>query len=189
MTSALFEVLGDEEFCVTAVRGLDEAEVLSRLGAGAGPVPCYPMEDVIAQVHPETEAARIYAPRDGDWAFLLDVIGSEGWSQSAPVLARLCRGTEAVSVCKVLDFTTKVVLARDGAVVARFDVWLDQRPSGPRADDLARILSLPAEGKPEELFSPGAVLEAVEKEFGLRRVDPAALTGPLPTITASALNS
>ncbi|OMI35689.1 DUF6461 domain-containing protein [Streptomyces sparsogenes] len=190
MASALFEVLGNEEFCVTALRGLDEAEVLSRLGTTASSVPYYRMEDVISHVGFESEAVQVHAP-GGDWVYLFDAIGSQGWSQSAPVLLRLCRGTEAVSVCKIESFSTKVVLARDGVVIAEYDTWLDERPSGPEADGLERILTragffLPPEDRPDGFRHPRAALEAVEEEFGLR-VDPAALAEPLPTVTAPVL--
>ncbi|WP_369199811.1 DUF6461 domain-containing protein [Streptomyces sp. PU-14G] len=187
MTSSLFEALGEEQFCVTAVRGLDEADVLERLGhSGKEPLPRYGAKDGVEHLGLDSGAVRIYCPEGAEWAYVFDVNGHSGFGHRTPVLERLSAGTEAVSVWSLIASTTHVAHIQDGQVLARFNAWTFEPASGPGADRLNRALErmgffLPDDEVDDELSDPAAALEAVEDEFGLL-VDPEAVAGPLPTV-------
>ncbi|WP_143652887.1 MULTISPECIES: DUF6461 domain-containing protein [unclassified Streptomyces] len=185
MVSTLFDVLGDEWFCVTAVRGLGEADVLSRLGAaGPDPLPRCPIDGVAEHFSPDSWAVRVYCPEGSGWAYVLDAFPQMGVPFREPVLKELSRSTEAVSVWKLLDSTTRAAHARDGEILALFDSWRFDPVSGTDPDRLNRALERVGFflDEPDDDFSdPAAALEAVESEFGLA-VDPQEVAGPLPTL-------
>ncbi|WP_437079166.1 hypothetical protein [Streptomyces sp. enrichment culture] len=63
MASTLFDVLGSEWFCVTAARGLGEADVVDRLAAaGPDPLPRYPIDGVAEHVSLDSWTVRVYCP-------------------------------------------------------------------------------------------------------------------------------
>ncbi|MER6624155.1 DUF6461 domain-containing protein [Streptomyces sp. NPDC000931] len=185
MVSTLFDVLGDEWFCVTAIRGLGEADVLSRLGAaGPDPLPRCPIDGVAEHFSPDSWAVRVYCPEGSGWAYVLDAFPQMGVPFREPVLKELSRSTEAVSVWKLLDSTTRAAHAHDGEILALFDSWRFDPASGTDPDRLNRALERVGFflHEPDDDFSdPAAALEAVESEFGLA-VDPQEVAGPLPTL-------
>ncbi|OKK12737.1 DUF6461 domain-containing protein [Streptomyces sp. CB02400] len=117
---------------------------------------------------------------------LFDAFPQTGVVFRRPVLKRLSAGTEAVSVWKLLDGTTRVVHVRDGEALALFDSWRFEPASGPEPHRLNRVLERAGffeedeEEIDDEFSDPAAALEAVEREFGLG-VDPQAVAGPLPS--------
>ncbi|MFI2429796.1 DUF6461 domain-containing protein [Streptomyces sp. NPDC018955] len=185
MASTLFDVLGNEWFCVTAVRGLREADVLARLGAvGSDPLPRYPIDGVAEHFSLDSWAVRVYCPDRSVRAYVFDVLPQMGVPFREPVLKELSRGMEAVSVWKFLDGTTRVAHARDGGILALFDSWRFDPASGTNPDRLNRALERVGFflDEPDDDFSdPAAALEAVESEFGLT-VNPQEVAGPLPTV-------
>ncbi|MFI2374922.1 DUF6461 domain-containing protein [Streptomyces sp. NPDC018964] len=183
--STLFDVLGSEWFCVTAVRGLGEANILARLGAVApDPLPRYPIDGTAEHFGMGSWAVRIHCPAESGWAYVFDALPQMGVPFKEPVLKELSRGTEAVSVWKFLDGTTRVAHARDGEILALFDSWRFDPASGKEPDRLNRALERVGFflDEPDDDFSdPAAALEAVESDFGLA-VNPRDVTGPLPTV-------
>lgn len=185
MASTLFDVLGDEWFCVTAVRGLGEADVLARLGgAGPYPLPRYPIDGVAEHFSLDSWAVRVYCPEGSGWAYVFDALPQMGVPFREPVLKELSRSTEAVSVWQTLASSVRVAHARDGEILALFDSWRFDPASGKEPDRLNRALERAGFflDEPDDDFSdPAAALEAVESEFGLA-VDPQEVAGPLPTV-------
>ncbi|MFB9351538.1 DUF6461 domain-containing protein [Streptomyces heliomycini] len=185
MASTLFDVLGDEWFCMAAVRGLGEADVLARLGAaGSDPLPQCPIDGVAEHFSPDSWAVRVYCPDGSRWAYVLDAFPQVGVPFRKPVLKELSRGTEAVSVWQLLAGATRVAHARDGEILALFDSGRFDPASGKEPDRLNRALERAGFflDEPDDDFSdPAAALEAVESEFGLA-VDPREVAGPLPTV-------
>ncbi|MFF9063436.1 DUF6461 domain-containing protein [Streptomyces sp. NPDC014882] len=185
MASTLFDVLGDEWFCVTAVRGLGEADVVARLGAaGSDPLPRYPIDGVAEHFSLDSWAVRVHCPEGPGWAYVFDALPQMGVPFRKPVLKELSRSTEAVSVWKFLGGTTRVAHARDGEILALFDSWRFDPASGKEPDRLNRALERVGFflDEPDDDFSdPAAALEAVESEFGLA-VNPQEVAGPLPTV-------
>ncbi|MCX2928465.1 DUF6461 domain-containing protein [Streptomyces sp. NEAU-W12] len=185
MASTLFDVLGDEWFCVTAVRGLGEADVLARLGAaGSDPLPRYPIDGVAEHFGLESWAVRVYCPEGTGWAYVFDALPEMGVPFREPVLKELSRGTEAVSVWQPITASVRVAHARDGKILTLFDWGRVDPASGTEPDRLNRVLDRAGFflDEPDDDFSgPAAALEAVESEFGLA-VDPQEVAGPLPTV-------
>lgn len=187
MASTLFDALGREWFCVTAVRGLGEADVLARLGADGSepPVRCR-IDGAYDAFDPDSWAVRIHCPPGAGWAYAFDAFPQTGVMFRRPVLKRLSAGTEAVSVWKLLDSTTRVAHVRDGEVLALFDSWRFEPASGPEPHRLNQALEragffLDDDEIDDDFSDPAAALEAVEREFGLG-VDPQAVAGPLPSV-------
>lgn len=183
---SLSKVLNSEEFCVTAVRGLTQEDVLRRLGvADQESLPEYRMDSAVEHLGLDAWAVRLYSSPTAEWVYLFDVNGQTGVSHKRPVLKRLSEGTEAVSVWSLIGSTTHVTQARDGEVVATCSTWMFEPASGPDPDRLNRALERAGffrEDEAEEDFDDAlAALDAVEDEFGLE-VDPGAVTGPLPTV-------
>lgn len=141
MTSTLFDVLGSEWFCVTAARGLGEADVVDRLAAaGPDPLPRYPIDGVAEHVSLDSWTVRVYCPEGSGWAYVFDALPQVGVPFREPVLKELSRGTEAVSAWKFLDGTTRVAHACDGEILALFDSWRFDPASGKEPDRLNRAL-------------------------------------------------
>ncbi|MFC9291113.1 DUF6461 domain-containing protein [Streptomyces sp. NPDC057052] len=180
------EVLGSEEFCVTAVRGLPLGEVLDRLGVvDRGSLPKYRIDNVAEHLGLDDWAVRLYCPSGSEWAYLFDANGQTGVVQRTPVLKQLSEGTEAISVWSLIGSTTHVVHVRDGEVLASCSTWMFEPASGPDPDRLNRALEQAGffqEDETEDDFDDAlAALDAVEGEFGLT-VEPEAVAGPLPTV-------
>ncbi|WP_432159966.1 DUF6461 domain-containing protein [Streptomyces sp. NRRL F-5630] len=184
----LSEVLSSEYFCVTAVRGLALPDVLERLEVvRQGNLPEYRLGEAIGHLGFDSWGVRIYAPASEEWVYLVDVNGQTGVAHMEPVLRRLSRGTEAISVWSLLGSTTHVTHARDGEIIATCDTWLFEPASGSAPDRLNAALRRSGfflEDEPEEFDDARAALEAVEHEFRLR-VEAGAVMGPLPTVFIS----
>ncbi|MEU1932585.1 DUF6461 domain-containing protein [[Kitasatospora] papulosa] len=181
----LSEVLSSEYFCVTVVRGLTRQDVLDRLEIDdQGILPECGLDDAIEHLGFDSWAVRLYAPPEAEWVYLFDVNGQTGVAHMEPVLRRLSRDTEAVSVWSLLNSTTRVTHARAGEILATFSTWLFEPASGSDPDRLNAALRRAGfflEDEPEGFDDAQAALEAVENEFGLR-VEAGAVKGPLPTI-------
>ncbi|MEK8172989.1 DUF6461 domain-containing protein [Streptomyces sp. M19] len=101
------------------------------------------------------------------------------------VLSRLSAGTEVIVAWHLLDGTTHVAHARDGAVLATFNAWTFEPPEGsdPRRlhQALAAVGFFTDEEEEDEDWVPSEmVLAALEREFGLTL--PGDVTArPLPT--------
>lgn len=115
-----------ETFCVTLVRGLDEAEVLRRFGGERS----QPRTLTVAQVGEQSEPlpARyqqlvLVTTADG-WSLAVEDNGFEGWRPE--VLRALSRGTQAVSV---FDNGSEGYFscAADGALLVQFELLFPQR--------------------------------------------------------------
>ncbi|MEU2469144.1 DUF6461 domain-containing protein [[Kitasatospora] papulosa] len=184
----LSEVLSSEYFCVTAVRGLPQQDLLDRLEIVVqGALQEYRLDNAIEHLGFDSWGVRIYAPADDEWIYLFDVNGQTGVAHMEPVLRRLSRGTEAISVWSLLDSTTHVTQARDGEVIATCSTWLFEPAAGSDPDRLntaLRHVGFFLEDEPEGFDDARAALEAVETEFGLR-VEAGAVKGPLPTVFVS----
>jgi hypothetical protein len=183
---SLFEALGSEEFCVTAVRGLALQEVLDRLGVvDRGNVPEYRMDNAAESLGLDDWSVRLYCPSGSGWAYLFDVNGQTGVTHKIPVLKRLSAGTEAVSVWSLIGSTTRIAQVRDGEILAACSTWMFTPASGPEPDRLNRALEKAGffqENETEdEVDDARAALDAVESEFGLA-VEPKVVVGPLPTV-------
>ncbi|MFF5161271.1 DUF6461 domain-containing protein [Streptomyces sp. NPDC000348] len=192
MASTLFDVLGDEWFCVAAVRGLGEADVLARLGAvGPDPLPRYPIDGVAEHFGPDSWAVRVCCPEGAGWAYVFDALPQMGVPFRKPVLKELSRSTEAVSVWKFLDGPVRVAHARDGEILALFDWGRFDPASGKEPDRLNQALERVGfflDEPDDDFSSPAAALEAVESEFGLA-VNPQEVAGPLPTVRLPIISS
>lgn len=188
MESALAGCVPWDHFGITCVRGLSPDEVLSRLGVtGQAPYPlCTPDEALrrFGWYGHETPAARVC--RSGEWTFLLDV-DAHGRLLQTPVLTRLSTGTEAVSVWKLLDSTTRIAHARSGELLAYYDAWHFQPPEGADPSFLNRALTdagffLEEDLVPDDWAPSAAALDMLEREFGLA-LSPEVAKGPLPTVS------
>jgi len=183
---SLSEVLGSEEFCVTAVRGLTLDEVLDRLGVvDRESLPQYRIDNAVGQLGLDDWAVRLYCPSGSPWAYLFDVNGQTGVTHKQPVLKRLSGGTDAVSVWSLIGSTTRVAQARDGEILATCSTWMFERASGPDPERLngalERVGFFRGDETEEGFDDVLAALDAVEGEFGLT-VEPDAVAGPLPTV-------
>lgn len=183
---SLSEVLGSEEFCMTAVRGLTLGQVLDRLGVtGQEGLPEYRIDNAVESLGLDDWAVRLYCPSGSEWAYLFDVNGQTGVTHKMPVLKRLSAGTEAVSVWSLIGSTTHIAQVRDGEILATCSTWMFTPASGPDPDRLNRALERAGffqEDETEDDFDDVlAALDAVEGEFGLA-VEPGAVTGLLPTV-------
>ncbi|MDX2623887.1 DUF6461 domain-containing protein [Streptomyces sp. NPDC019826] len=182
----LSEVLNGEEFCVTAVRGVTQQEVLDRLGiTNREELSEYRIDNGAEHLGMDARAVRLYSPPNSEWFYLIDVNGHEGASHRRPVLRRLSQGTEVISVWSLLSSTTHVTQARGGEIVATCSTWLFEPASGSDPDRLNGALERAGffrEDESEEGFDDArAALEAVEEEFRLR-VESSVIEGPLPTV-------
>jgi len=143
-------------YCVTFARGLDELEMLRRLGGNLSRpwwwLPCGHIDELQGlEGYEEFESAEdleLFGPilqvgRDEDWAFAIE--WSYPWESSRPeVLRAVSTGTVAVSVQRDSEAVAQFGYAEDGVLIARFDpLLLRARFSG---DDPAWTLPL-MEGK------------------------------------------
>ncbi|WP_139141064.1 DUF6461 domain-containing protein [Streptomyces qinglanensis] len=187
MASTLAACVHLESFGITCVRGLTPDEVLSRLGvADQAPYPQFTEEDAIEQFGHGFELPAVRVCASGGWTFLLDV-DDHGRLLQTPVLTRLSRGTEAVSVWKLLSHTTEVSHARDGELLAEFSAWMFEPAEGADPVRLNRALTevgffVDENWQSDDWFAPEMALLALEREFGLA-LSPELARGPLPTVS------
>ncbi|MFD8525213.1 hypothetical protein ACFV2D_35165 [Streptomyces capillispiralis] len=84
------EVLNSEEFCVTAVRGLTQQDVLDRLGIVVQEeLPQYRIDNGVEYLGMDAWVVRLYSSPGSEWFYLIDVNGHEGASHKRPVLSQL----------------------------------------------------------------------------------------------------
>jgi hypothetical protein len=170
-----------ETFCVTLVRGLDEAEVLRRFGGERS----QPRTLTVAQVGEQSEPlpARyqqlvLVTTADG-WSLAVEDNGFEGWRPE--VLRALSRGTQAVSV---FDNGSEGYFsyAADGALLVQFELLFPQRRWGSQPDLLLqqmRAVGLdPDCQEPPDAELDTAALALAERVTGVH-LDPSLLDGPL----------
>jgi hypothetical protein len=170
-----------QAFCITLVRGLDEAEVLRRFGGEHS----QPRPLTVAQAGELSEPlpARyqqliLVTTADG-WSLAVEDNGFEGWRPE--VLRTLSRGTQAVSI---FDSGNEGYFsyAADGALLVQFELLFPQRRWGSQPDLLLaqmRAVGLDPdwqEPPPGELDT--AALALAERVTGAQ-LDPSLLEGPL----------
>ncbi|WP_139141065.1 DUF6461 domain-containing protein [Streptomyces qinglanensis] len=187
MTPTLTACVHLESFGITCVRDLTPDEVLSRLGvADQAPYPQFTDEAAMGQFGHGFELPAVRVCASGGWTFLLDV-EAHGRLLQSPVLTRLSRGAEAVSVWKLLSHTTQVSHARDGELLAEFDAWMFEPAEGADPVRLNHALSkvgffVDEDSDSDDCSDPEMALLALEREFGLA-LSPELARGPLPTVS------
>lgn len=184
LESALFECLAHDEYCVTCVRGISPAEVLSRLGVSEGSPPEYTPDEAVQHFGIDVPAVRIHS--EGGWIFLLEVYSDIGKTFQPQLLTRLSGGTEAISAYKIMDGTAMAAHARDGELLATYVDWEFEPPKGPDPSRLYRALTgvgfFQEENEESDEWLPSKmVLLALEREFDLT-VSPDVVNGPLPAV-------
>ncbi|MFI5567538.1 DUF6461 domain-containing protein [Streptomyces sp. NPDC051740] len=187
-TSVLAGCVPWDHFGITGVRGLSPDEVLSRPDVtDQAPYPLCTPDEALRRFgwngH-ETPAARVC--RSGEWTFLLDV-DAHGRLLRSSVLTDLSRDTEAVSIWKLLDGTTRIAHARSGEFLAYYDAWHFEPPEGADPSFLNRALTdagffLEENWESDDWESTTAALLMLEREFGLA-LSPEVARSPLPTVS------
>jgi hypothetical protein len=172
-----------EAFCITLVRGLDEVQVLRRLGgersqprtltAGEAGELSYSFHAGYPQI--------VLAARAGGWAVAVE---DNGWEGSRPeVLRALSAGTQAVSVYRNVNALGYFSDAVDGEVLVQFELLFPQRRWGSQPDLLLpqmRAVGLdPDSQEPPYGEVDTAALALAERVTGVH-LDPRMLEGPLP---------
>jgi Family of unknown function (DUF6461) len=178
-----------QTFCITLVRGLDEAEVLRRFGGEHSP----PRRLTVTQVGELSEPlpARylqliLVATADG-WSVAVEDNGFEGWRPE--VLRALSRGTQAVSV---FDNGSEGYFssAADGSLLVQFELLFPQRRWGSQPDLLLAQMAAVGldpdwdEPPPGELVT--AALALTERVTGVH-LDPSVLAGPMLVVEIAPL--
>lgn len=171
-----------EAFCITLVRGLDEAELLRRFGGERG----QPRTLTAREAGELSSSLRagypqiVLATRIGVWAVAVE---DNGWEGSRPeVLRALSRGTQAVSVYRNVNALAYFSDAVDGELLVQFELLFPQRRWGSRPDLLLaqmRGVGLDPD-RPEPPYDQvdAAALALAERVTGVH-LDPEVLEGPL----------
>ncbi|GAA3443817.1 DUF6461 domain-containing protein [Planomonospora venezuelensis] len=137
--------LGDL-WCLTFVRGLDEAEALRRAGAEERSIRPLTYEELIDEgLFPDT----LLAGRLGDWAVLIE---ESGW-EALDALEVLSVGTEAVSVLRHDYAADRFEYAVDGGQVTSFNLMI---PACRHGSDPDRLVSLMREAGVDPAYAPGS---------------------------------
>jgi hypothetical protein len=193
-TPADYRWFGDhwlgEAFCITLVRGLDEAEVLRRFGGEGGrPRPltaaeAWELSLSLAAGYPRL----VLATRRGGWVVAVE---ANGWEGSRPeVLRALSAGTQAVSVYRTVNALGYFSDAADGELRVQFELLFPQRRWGSRPDLLVAALRGvgldPDRDAPVDADMAMAALALAERVTGVR-VDQALLDGPLTGVEIAPL--
>ncbi|MFK4272837.1 DUF6461 domain-containing protein [Streptomyces milbemycinicus] len=185
--SALVGCVPWDHFGITCVRGLSPDEVLSRLSVtDQAPYPLCTPDEALQRFGSgaETPAARVC--RSGEWTFLID-IDDHGVLLQSPVLTRLSMSTEAVSIWKLLDSTTRIAHAQSGELLAYYDAWHFQPAEGADPSFLNRALTdagffLEENWESDDWEPSVSALLMLEREFGLALSSEVAKS-PLPTVS------
>jgi Family of unknown function (DUF6461) len=123
-----------QAFCFSLVRGLDEAEVLRRLGGERSQPRRLSLGDA-AELSGSFQAGYpqlVLAGRAGGWVVAVE---DNGWEGSRPeVLRALSGGTQAVSVYQNVNALGSFNYAVDGALLVSFEPLFPQRRWGSRPD-------------------------------------------------------
>jgi hypothetical protein len=168
-------------FCITLVRGLDEAEVLRRFGGERSQPRTLTVAEageLSASSHAGYPQLVLVATADG-WSVALEDNGFEGWRPE--VLRALSDGTRAVSV---FDNGNEGYFssAADGRLLVQFELLFPQRRWGAQPDLLLpqmRAVGLDPDWQqppPGELDT--AALALAERVTGVQ-LNPGMLDGPL----------
>jgi hypothetical protein len=171
-----------QAFCITLVRGLDEVEVLRRLGgerSQARALTAVEAGELSVSFHAGYPQLGMVA-RAGGWAVAVE---DNGWEGSRPeVLRALSRGTQAVSVFSNVNALGYFSDAVDGEVLVQFEPLFPQRRWGSQPDLLLpqmRSVGLdPAWQEPPYGEVCTAALALAERVTGVR-LHPSMLEGPL----------
>jgi hypothetical protein len=171
-----------EAFCITLVRGLDEAEVLRRFGGEHSP----------PRRLTEAEVGKLSEPLPSRYLQLVLVAMADGWSVAVEdngfegsrpeVLRALSRGSQAVSVYRNVNALGYFSDAVDGALLVQFELLFPQRRWGSQPDLL--LPQMRAVGLDPDWHEPPygeldtAALALAERVTGVR-LDPGILDGPL----------
>jgi hypothetical protein len=171
-----------ESFCITLVRGLDEAEVLRRFG-GERSQPCTLTVGEWGELSGSFHAGYpqiVLVAKAGGWAVGVE---DNGWEGSRPeVLRALSRGTQAVSVYRNVNGLGYFSDAMDGEVLVQFELLVPQRRWGSQPDLL--LPQMRAVGLDPDWHEPPygqvdtAALALAERVTGVH-LDPRVLEGPL----------
>jgi hypothetical protein len=171
-----------QAFCITLVRGLDEAEVLRRFG-GERSQPRTLTVGEAAQLSHSLHAGYqqlVLVARPGSWSVAVEGNTWEGWRPE--VLRALSGGTQAVSVFHN-DSEGYFSYAVDGALLVQFELLFPQRRWGSQPDLLLpqmRAVGLdPDWQQPPHDELATAALALAERVTGVH-LDPRMLEGPLP---------
>jgi len=146
-----------EAGCVTFVAGADVASVARGFGGRAGDVTTMTLRDVDARPGEDLVAVRSLGP----WVLAVEINGWQG--SRAEVLARISRGTRAVSAFWNVNALTRFSYAVEGRVLTAFEAMSpDSRQGGePDALEATRV------GLPWDDFVP-AMLALVSRVTGER---------------------
>jgi Family of unknown function (DUF6461) len=179
-----------EAFCITLVRGLDEAELLRRIGGERGE----PRTLTAAEAGRLAGSLRagypqiVLATRIGGWTVAVE---DNGWEGSRPeVLRVLSRGTQAVSVYRNVNALGYFSDAVDGELLVQFELLFPQRRWGSRPDAL--LAQMRGAGlDPDAPEPPGGQVEAAALALAERvtgvHLDPEVLEGPLVGVEVAPL--
>jgi Family of unknown function (DUF6461) len=171
-----------EAYCFSFVRGLDEAEVLRRVGGERSrPRPLTAAQ--AAELSSSFQAGYpqlVLVTRAGGWAVAVE---DNGWEGSRPeVLRALSDGTRAVSVYRNVNAFGQFSHAADGELLVQFEPLFPRRRWGTRPDLLLpqmRAVGLdPDRDEPPYEDIDTAALALAERVTGVR-LDPSMLEGPL----------
>jgi hypothetical protein len=182
-TAAGYAWLKDDcVFCCSLVRGLDEVEVLRRLGGERGQPRTLTAGEAGAlsgSFHAGYPQLVLVAKAAG-WSVAVE---DNGWEGTRPeVLRALSRGTRAVSVHSTVGALGHFNYAVDGEVLVRFELLFPQRRLGSQPDLLLpqmRAVGLdPGRHEPSYDDAVIAALALAERITGVH-LDPTLLDGPL----------
>ncbi|MGW0589815.1 DUF6461 domain-containing protein [Streptosporangium sp. NPDC002607] len=157
--------LGDL-WCLTFIRGLDEAEALRRVGAEERSIRPLTYEELIDEgLFPNT----LLAGRLGDWAVLIE---ESGWD-ALDAVETLSVGSEAVSVLRHDYATNRFAYAVDGEVVTSFDPMI---PAWRYGSDPDRLVGLMRDVGFDPAYVPG---DGADEDNGERAVEHPIVDGAL----------
>ncbi|WP_214415350.1 DUF6461 domain-containing protein [Sphaerisporangium fuscum] len=150
------EELGDL-WCLTYVKGLDEAEALRRMGAEADSVRPLTYEALMDEGLFQDTAL---AARLDEWTVLIEVYGWQA-TESA-VLRALSAGTEVVSVLRHDYYANEFAYAVDGELVTCFNYMHPTQRYGSDPDRLVDVMR-------EVGFDPGREGDRTEDDKPIDR--------------------
>jgi hypothetical protein len=179
-----------QAFCITLVRGMDEVEVLRRLG-GERSQPRMLTVGEAGELSGSFHAGYpqiVMAATRGGWAVAVE---DNGWEGSRPeVLRALSADTQAVSVYQNVNALGHFSYAVDGALLVQFEPLFPQRRWGSQPDLL--LPQMRAVGLDPDWQQPPygdidtAALALAERVTGVH-LDPRVLDGPLSGVEIAPL--
>jgi hypothetical protein len=171
-----------QAFCLSLVRGLDEAELLRRLGgerSQPGTLTLAEAGELAGSFHAGYPQIILAAKADG-WSVAVE---NNGWEGSRPeVLRALSQGTQAVSVYQNVNALRSFNHAVDGEVLVTFEPLFPEQRWGSQPDLLLpqmRAVGLdPDRQEPPYGEVDTAAMALAERLTGVH-LDPTLLDGPL----------